>query len=570
MNERILLVVIVLAFGGGMTAAAPDAQRTYRNEVKQARRSEKGFWEGFKRAYNRAYLAFRQPLENARTDPVTFKEAVQDFSKFDEIYGEYAAIEAARGNAAITWAMSGGPRALPSLFKEMLALAPKIDRLDRELLEARPSDSRFAFDQRPGVLRHGLHVLEKKLVEALGAAHGAAAFLAGDGWESASRKDGRKSIRRRVAVIDALGALPRPARDEAARKRLASLITAPASSLRVAAVEALARWGADEAPLLHDALADPSPIVRRVALEAARGPAKNPSWISPVLDGSTHPARARSRDHLVTLETLTRQKFGYDAAAWREWFGEYRKEIESGKFKVEETEVQDVKPRPATDEIRFFGVPTLGRGIVFIVDGGVVLEIPTDVKYKRSRYFYEWYGWNPSWKKQYPSQQMVLLDQLGLTFSNWTPESRFGLIILHQNFNLTILGEKKLLGSRRADFKAAHDKIDKLRAAPRRWCSQYAGILGAMSIGGLDPGSDTHFKNPKIDTIYLWNRGLPRGGRYMSAAAVVSAFKRLNRFRRVVVHSIRVGDAKEAAEQVMKGIADASGGTYVWVQKAPK
>ena len=165
---------------------------------------------------------------------------------------------------------------------------------------------------------------------------------------------------------------------------------------------------------------------------------------------------------------------------------------------------------------------------------------------------------------------MVLLDQLDRTFSNWAPESRFGLIILHRNFNLTILGEKKFLGSRRSEFKDAYDKLDKLRAAPRRWCSQYAGILGAMGIGGLDPASDIDFKNPRLDTIYLWNRGLPRGGRYMSAPAVVSAFKRLNRFRRVVVHTIRVGDAKEAAEQVMKGIADASGGTYVWVEKVPK
>ena len=91
-----------------------------------------------------------------------------------------------------------------------------------------------------------------------------------------------------------------------------------------------------------------------------------------------------------------------------------------------------------------------------------------------------------------------------------------------------------------------------------------------MRIGGLDPASEVDFKSPQLDTIYLWNRGLPRGGRYMSAAAVVSAFKRLNRFRRVVVHTIRVGDAKEVAEQLMKGIADVSGGTYVWVKKPPK
>ena len=73
-----------------------------------------------------------------------------------------------------------------------------------------------------------------------------------------------------------------------------------------------------------------------------------------------------------------------------------------------------------------------------------------------------------------------------------------------------------------------------------------------------------------VDTVFLFDSGDPRGGRYMAPQPVVNAFNRYNRFRRFIVHAIRICNEKEASEILMKGIAEASGGTYVWMKKPPE
>ena len=55
----------------------------------------------------------------------------------------------------------------------------------------------------------------------------------------------------------------------------------------------------------------------------------------------------------------------------------------------------------------------------------------------------------------------------------------------------------------------------------------------------------------------------------MTPETVVAAFKRFNRFRRLVVHTIRICDEGEPSETLMKGIAEASGGTYLWAKRPP-
>jgi hypothetical protein len=69
--------------------------------------------------------------------------------------------------------------------------------------------------------------------------------------------------------------------------------------------------------------------------------------------------------------------------------------------------------------------------------------------------------------------------------------------------------------------------------------------------------------------VYLFSTGDPRGDWYMTPEATLDAFRRFNRFRRLVVHAIRISDRKEPAETLMKGLAEASGGTYLWAAKPP-
>ena len=79
----------------------------------------------------------------------------------------------------------------------------------------------------------------------------------------------------------------------------------------------------------------------------------------------------------------------------------------------------------------------------------------------------------------------------------------------------------------------------------------------------------TAFESLTADTIYLVNRGQLKGCRYLLPEAVVADFGRRNRFRRLVVHAIRICDTGPESQALMKGLAERSGGAYVWARKPP-
>jgi hypothetical protein len=53
----------------------------------------------------------------------------------------------------------------------------------------------------------------------------------------------------------------------------------------------------------------------------------------------------------------------------------------------------------------------------------------------------------------------------------------------------------------------------------------------------------------------------------MYGPALVDEVRRQNRFMRIQIHTIRIANCKDTAEEVMKGVAEVTGGTYVFRTK---
>ena len=83
-----------------------------------------------------------------------------------------------------------------------------------------------------------------------------------------------------------------------------------------------------------------------------------------------------------------------------------------------------------------------------------------------------------------------------------------------------------------------------------------------MEMAGLAPHADHRLAAPHADTVYLFADGSMRGGRFLYPEAALAAFARLNRFRRLVVHTIRISNGGPHSEQLLEGLAKLSGGTY--------
>ena len=201
----------------------------HKNEIRRISKEEGRYWREFQGRFQEGYLAFREPLEQADANPGQYPEATYDYSSFRGLYDEYVNFQRAIGAADIALAEAGGPKAAAHLCDSLAKLCKRIDKLDKEIREARPK-SRSIFDQRPVVERHGLETRRDLLIEALGKCEGAAELLATDGWKKATRSDGKRGITYRVAILDALARC-----GDEGRPLLVEQLGSKLSSLRIAA-----------------------------------------------------------------------------------------------------------------------------------------------------------------------------------------------------------------------------------------------------------------------------------------------------------------------------------------------
>jgi hypothetical protein len=546
--------------------AEPDATRAWKSECRWLAGQEKKFWRSYQERFNQGRIVMSAEIDKALAQPDAHKEATYDYTEFSKLYEDYDVLQKALCEADLQYATSGHSKALPDLFKELLSVAKEIDALEKKLLNAKPKMAVRVFHQQPGIRRQGLAVHRDGLVAALAKCSGAKEFLAGDGLRRATTGDGHRSIRRRVAVIDALALCGGPE----AQAALEPMLQAKESSLRIAAVEGLVRFGASARAALAPLLADPCPIVRRALLqEIVRGGGKDPGWIGPLVGAFPKAEGVERTLCLRALTVSTKQPFGDAPDKWKEWFEEYKEEIEGGKFDRDNIEIQEVEPAPPVGSLSFYGIETQSKSFLILIEASGRLAVPADWEVQRTRFRIKWPGVRKSWEEEHPSHQTILERELTKTLEACPAETRFGLIGLYGSWAIDTLGEKKLVAPTRRGIKAARKFIEKLTATG--WCAQYEGFLCAARMAGMDPDeANADFPEPRVDTIFLFDSGDPRGGRYMAPQPVVNAFKRFNRFRRLIVHTIRICNEKEASETLMKGIAEASGGTYVWMKKPPE
>jgi hypothetical protein len=556
-----LVILLCLA----SARADTDATKKWKSECRWLEGQKKKFWRSYQERFNQGRLLMNAEMDKAWAQPDQHKEATYDYTEFNKLYDDYDVLQEGLAEADLDYAKSGSARALSDLFKELLSVAKDIDTLEKKLLNAKPKMAVRMFHQQPGIERQGLEVRRNGLVAAIAQCPGAAEFLARDGLKRATTSDGRKSVGRRVAVLDALALCGGPA----AQAAIEPWLKAEETSLRIAAVEGLMRIGASARPALAPLLADESPIVRRALLqEIVRDGGKDAGWVGPLVEALPQAGGVERTLYVRALTAATKQPFGHAPAKWKEWFEEYKKEIEGGTFDRDNIEIQEVEPAPPAEVVTFYGIQTQSKGFLFIIEGSGRLAVPADWEVQRTKFRIHWPGVRNNWEKEYPSHQTVLKRELTKTLEACSADAHFGLIGLYGSWAIDTLGENKLATPTRRNVKAARKFIDKLTATG--WCAQYEGFLCAGRMAGMDPEvSRADFPKARVDTVFLFDSGDPRGGRYMAPQPVVNAFKRYNRFRRLIVHTIRICNEKEASEILMKGIAEASGGTYVWMQKPP-
>ena len=141
------------------------------------------------------------------------------------------------------------------------------------------------------------------------------------------------------------------------------------------------------------------------------------------------------------------------------------------------------------------------------------------------------------------------------TLRSLPSEARFGITGLGCDAQGRPLDPKKktwaklrLLPAVRAVQADAVRFLSRLEA--RGWTDLYDGLARA-------------FDNPDVDTIYLYSDGGASNGSFVSQGDILDRLAALNRFRKIVIHTIEVKGLKnpERNRRMLARIAEATGGT---------
>jgi hypothetical protein len=555
----------VLALLPALPPADPVA--VFRERLRDLDGKEEAAWAGFQNRFAEGLAKFVRPWERAHSEPDFPQDSTWDYAPFHALYGEFVALRAARAEAAEALAGSRDPGGAAAIFREVLDLATAADGAEAAMEQRMAPVGQMMSDQRPGVLRHALAREEARLLPALAKCPDAEGFLLGEGWKRAEAGDGKASVLRRVAVIDALGSIRSPGAMAFLEKRLRDR----GSTFRIAALEGLLPRGKEATLALLPLLRDPSPVVRFALLQglrAAEGP--DPRWIRALVEEwPKEPGRLRA-DHLAAVRALSGRGIGDDPAAWKAWLEANAAAVDGGTLPPPAPRPPggaDTDPGPAA--ISFYGARAVTRRPVFLVDGSFVLHYPADTSIQATRNSSRWeHRPKPRWMDPPPVQFGILLREWRAASAAFPEGTAFGLFATLGRNEVRPFEDGRMV---RACPKAAADAagfLEGLGAAGS--AGPYEGLREVFRAVGLDPSpAAADFPRPLADTAFLVHSGVPSGGRYVGAEPVVEAVARLQRFRRLAVHAVRIGNGKDEAERTLRGIALGSGGGYAWRAKPP-
>ena len=543
---------------GLLLAAAPspagDAVSDFRKALRAGDVEEKEWAAGHRRAEEAALHAWMKPNREQYATGNT--EPRHDTAAVAALYGSYAALERKRADAAAALATSGDPGALPVLWKEALACADAVDDLEGTLRAYGSEAGTIAPDQEPCIRRNGIALRESALRRALSGLPGAVPFLAGDGFTEAARLDrSKRSLLRRVLVVDALAGNP----DSAARAFLAGLLAEEEPALRIAALEGLMGPGPVVRDTLAPLLADDVPAVRFALLDGLNGIAPpDPAWIPPLVAARAGAAGRVPPAPAAHHRRLSGRRLAGDSAAWKAWLATVRESIADGTFRPAVPDASGTETAAEPGRAVFHGVPMDSGAVLFLVDGWATWFAPAEHSFQRTRFNHDWTTGSRAWKKDHESHAEVLARTIPPCIEALGPGARFRLLLAggasSRRGEVTLFDEKGMLPADGRSAARAREFIESFKAGTVD-CF-HAGLRAALAMDGPD-------------TVILYSSGSFRHGRFLDADAMIGDLRRIQRFRRLRFHCLRITDAGPDAEKAMRALAADSGGTYRWAENPP-
>ncbi len=382
-----------------------------------------------------------------------------------------------------------------------------------------------------------------------------------------------KLWRTRAAIAGALGFAP--ADNALATPALVAAATEKDGRVRAAAIEALGRRGAKEQKdLVLKALEDERWQVR-VAACGALGVLQLRDTVGPLIARMQLEEGRVKEDIDAALKLITGITYRGDALGWKGWWEVNKADWESGKLaKKEEPKKEDGKdaggkdpagggndpaaggkdpaaPAAGGTTVTFYGIETKSKNLVFVVDvSGSMAEPATYVPEVNSG------GNAPAGGPKGKRKIDIARWELSKAIAQLPEDARFNIVTFHSD--VKVYSPTKMVIATKANKTAAQQFAEKLE--PQDATNIMDALEKAFDLaGGGKMQVDENYKGG-VDTIFFMTDGTPTIGKSLDPKVIGDTVQKWNAVRKIRIHCIGIG---KHAEDLLKRLADESGGTYV-------
>ncbi len=394
----------------------------------------------------------------------------------------------------------------------------------------------------------------------------------------------------RAAVVRALGAL----RDERSRPILETLLDDSYWLVRANAAEALHRMGAGPSRdellralgekdhkawlLIADALASTG-VPSKEATEKILERVEDKRWqvrlvayqalsrigteeaIAPLIERYGMEHGRLYKDVHAALAALTHDDLGENPESWRRWWKD-QKETYGGLGPRPEKDATQTSAgryanqgdgktvdRPSKND--YYGKEFFSRSVGFVLDVSDSMKINMEIVPEQAKRL----GNIPIQGRRMDIAQQALLGSL----RRLDPRTRFRLVFFQSTVKVW---NDRMVAANAPNQAAAQSAVERLQ--PRGETNFHGAIRAALGLH--EKTLDEAKLEDAPDTVFFLTDGRPTKGEITAMPELVSWLQRVNRFARVDLHVIALGDLNVDAEQLAL-LAQAGGGTLIHVRE---
>jgi len=256
------------------------------------------------------------------------------------------------------------------------------------------------------------------------------------------------------------------------------------------------------------------------------------------------------------LLVLVGRSFSGDHELWKSWWAVHGPDVLAGKS----VDPHDGKAAGALRTVSFYGIQSLSKNILFIVDvsGSMNWKSPVAKKAEGGKDNPEPPA-NPEGDKKISIAKRELKKAIGLLDDG----AYFNIIYYNSK---VMLFSPKMVKTTKASRKKVLRFIDGIRA--EGGTNIYDALVKAFNLGGGEGKEKKNFSK-SVDTIFFLSDGVPSVGKLTDIELILKDIRERNRLRKIIIHAIGLStktdkpEEESKLEEFVKKLAEQNGGKYV-------